>query len=194
MKNLIILCTVILIVLLPGALLFGCQQEPELSISPPPQRPAVESLAYTNSEYGFSVEYPKDWGILEDYMGTVVAFMGPLVLEETYYVNINVITEQLLEDMMLKDYVKAVELNTKRAFIDYEKVSEYSTTLDGLPATVLISTCTIQEEGTKYALKDSIAICINDNVGYIITYDVPVELYDPYTDCFDLVVSTLKFE
>ena len=131
---------------------------------------------------------------MEDYMGAVVAFMGPLVQEETYYVNINVQTEQLLEDMTPKDYGKAVELNSKRAFTDYNKVDEYNTTIGGGPAMVFTCTCSTEAGGMKWALKDSVAVFVKDDVGYIITYDVPAEFYDEYCDCFDLVISSFEFK
>ena len=190
MKKLVILCAVVLAAFLSVVPIVGCQQaqetQPELIPSPPPQRPTIESRTYTNSEYNFSIDYPEDWDVLEDYMGMVFAFMGPLVLEETYYVNINLAAEQLpYEDMKLKDYGKAVELNTKRTSTDYKKVDEYSTTIGGQPAIVIVFTCTFEVEGTKFALKDSVAVFIKNNIGYTITYDVPEEFHDQYADCFD---------
>ncbi|MBA7585707.1 MAG: hypothetical protein GH159_00870 [Dehalococcoidia bacterium] len=184
MRRLIILYAVILLVLLPVA---GCQQQS-------PSLPDIESLTYTNSEYGFSVEYPKDWDILEDYMGRVVVFIGPSVLEETYYININISIEQLSEEMTLEDYGITVESNTQMALPDYNKVDEYSTTIGGQPATVSTLTATVELEGTEYTLKDSCAIFIEDSVGYIITYDVPQEFHDQYADCFELVIGTFEFD
>ena len=184
MRKLIILYAVILLVLLPVA---GCQQQSS-------SLPDIESLTYTNSEYGFSVEYPKDWDVMEDYMGTAVAFMGPLVLEDTYYININVFTEQLLEDMTLEDYVKLSDLSAKRTIPNYNKQQEYSTTIGGLPATILVATQTFELDGEDIALKEKYAIFIKDEIGYTITYDVPAEFHDEYLDSFDLAINSFKFE
>jgi len=43
-------------------------------------------------------------------------------------------------------------------------------------------------------LKDIGAIFIKDNVGYIITYDVPAKMHDEYKDCFELVIDSFEFE
>ena len=78
MKKLIILWTIILLVLLPVASVVGCKPEPEQAPppseevappeegappeeAPPPPPPPPETKTYTNSEQGFSVEYPKNW-------------------------------------------------------------------------------------------------------------------------------------
>ncbi len=184
MRRLIILYAVILLVLLPVA---GCQQQS-------PSLPDIESLTYTNSEYGFSLEYPKDWDVMEDFMGMEVFLAGPLVLEGAYCINVSVAVEQLPEEMTLEDYGITVESNTKMALPDYNKVDEYSTTIGGQPATVSTLTATVELEGTEYTLKDSCAIFIEDSVGYIITYDVPQEFHDQYADCFELVIGTFEFD
>ncbi len=195
MKKLVILCAAVLVTFLLVVPIAGCEQEPESTLTPPPQRPSIESLTYTNSEYGFSVEHPKDWDVLEDYMGTVVAFMGPLVLEGTFYININVWVEQIIhKDMTLKDYVKVSVLNAKKNLPNYHKAQEYNTTISGLPATVLVVTWTGELDGEDVALKNKKAMLLKDEVAYTITYVVPAEFHDEYADCFDLAISTFNFE
>lgn len=199
MKRLGILCTVILVVLLSVASVVGCAEkeeaptpEPESTQEPTPSLPSVESNVYSNSEYGFSLEYPEDWDVLEDYMGMVFMICGPLVDE--YIVNVNLSTEQLDETVTLKDYARMVELTTKRQSLNYEKLDEYSTTIGGQPAIVLVMTCTMEIEGKEYTLKDSGAVLIKDNIAYIITYDVPAELHDEYSNCFELMIDSFEFE
>jgi len=200
MKKLAILCTIALVTFLLVIPIVGCQQAQESETEPDPGpvqtpgEPAIEGLKYTNFEYGFSVEYPKDWDVMEDFLGMVFVFMGPLVLEETYYININLGTEQLTSDISVKDYAKMVELTTKRTNTGYNKVNEYSTTISEQPAIVLTCTATVEQEGMTVELKDSVAVFIKDNVGYIITYDVPDEFHSQYADCFDLVISSFRFE
>ncbi len=198
MKKLVILCAVILLASLPVVLVVGCQQQPTPEPTPPPPppppSPTPETLTYTNSEYGFSVEYPKDWDVLEDFMESVVFLAGPQVLEGAFMVNINLATEQLPKDMTHNDFAKMVELNTKRQVTDYNKVDEYSTEIGGQPAIVFTCTCTFEFEEKEYVLKDVCAVFIKDNIGYIITYDVPAESHDDYLDCFDLMINSFKFE
>lgn len=151
-----------------------------------------KSLTYTNSEFGFSVDYPADWGIREDLIGLVVVFGGPSVLEGIYDVNINVNTERLPQKVTLKDYVKASDLRAKKTIPNYKKVQEYSATINGLPAIVLVATLALKCNGKKVDLKNKYAMFVKDNVAYTITYDAPVKCHDEYADCFDLVISSFK--
>ncbi len=151
-----------------------------------------KSLTYTNSEYSFSAGYPADWDVREDLIGVVVAFAGPSVLEGIYDVNINVNAERLRQEIALQDFVTASDLRARKTIPNYNKVQEYATTINGLPAVVLVATFVVKCNGKKVALKNKYAIVIKDKVAYTITYDAPAECYDEYADCFDLVISSFK--
>ena len=195
MKRLGILCTVILVVLLLVALVVGCAEKEEVTTQEPtPSTPVKETQTYTNSEYGFSFGYPADWDIMEDFRGFVVFLAGPSVLDDVYMVNINLQTEQLSEEVTIKDYFQMVELNTKRMAKDYNKMGEYDTSISRQPTTVFTCTATVESDGKSVTLKDTGAVFIKDNIGYVITYDVPEELHDNYIDCFELVIDSFEFE
>lgn len=151
-----------------------------------------KSLTYTNSEYGFSVDYPADWEVREDLDGIAVVFAGPSVLEGIYDININVTPERLLKEMTLKDYVKASDLKASRTIPDYKKERAYATKISGLPAVVFVATLAVKSNEKKVSLKNKYAIVIKDKVAYTITYDTPAECHDEYADCFDLVISSFK--
>ena len=59
---------------------------------------------------------------------------------------------------------------------------------------MLTFTTPLKVEEKEYFLKDSAAVFIKDNVGYIITYDAPAEFYDEYADSFELVINSFKFQ
>ena len=191
MKKPAILCAALLLVLLAAAPLVGCQQEPAQE---PPMASAAET--YTNSEYGFSVEYPEGWGMEEGLMGSVVMFAGPSVLDSAYLVNINLLVEQLPESpkTTLEEYCSLTELYLKEGLADYAKIEESSIEISGLPAIVRTVTLSVEYEGEKLVLEDSQAYVIRDNAAYIITYDVPSEFHDEYADCFELVINSLRFD
>ena len=172
--------------LLPVASVVGCQQQSE----PPPSPLAPETLAYTNSEYGFSLEYPKDWNVEEGSAGTVVLFAGPLVGEYEYMVNINIVTEELPSEMTVQDYARMAELQQKKAWSDYVKVKEYTSTIVGLPAVVKTFIAT----PIDVPLKDIQVFFIKDKVAYIITYNAAIDSHDEYVEFFDLAISTFKFD
>ena len=193
MKRLVILCTVILVVLLSVVSVAGCQQKPEPT---PPL--AIESLTYTSSEHGFSVEYPKDWDAEEDLMvtGMVVAFMGPSVLGGSFTVNISIVKEQLPEfpKTKLEDYCRMVELNSKRYLANYRKIEETSTTVSGLPAIMRTYNYTTKFDEEELVSKNCQVYFIKDDVAYTITYDTLVEFHNEYADCYDLVIRSFTFD
>ncbi len=151
-----------------------------------------KSLTYTNSEYSFSVDYPADWDVKEGVVGLVVAFDGPTVLEGIYDVNINVNAERLHKEIALEDFVTASDLRARKTIPNYSTVKAYVTTINGLPAIVLVATLAVKSNGKKVDLKNKYAIVIKDKVAYTITYDAPVECHDEYADCFDLVIGSFK--
>jgi hypothetical protein len=71
-------------------------------------------------------------------------------------------------------------------------VSEYHTIVAELPAVVRILTAT--SNGVSIKKAQAALIEDVDTVGYVITYDAPEELYDEYTDCFELVITTFEFD
>jgi hypothetical protein len=164
-------------------------------------------------EYGFSVEYPADWDVMEDFGGTVVLFAGPMVmvledqhysngngtrspvvLGDQYMVNVNIQVTELPEEMTLEDLVKASQLQDKRNTPNYNKVEEYNTTIAEQSANVQTITGTTKLNGDDILLKDAIAIFVTGKVAYMITYDVTEEFHDEYVDSFELVIKSFKFE
>jgi hypothetical protein len=149
---------------------------------------------YTNSEYGFSIEYPTDWDLEEDYMGLVVIFAGPL-LENRYMVNVNVLIEEVPEEMTVRDYAKACVLTAKKTYENFQKIEEYkTTTIDGYDAIVMVITATVTQGEQVFALKDTTAMIVRDKKGYGITYDVLENYHDEYLYSFNEAIRTFKFE
>ena len=197
----------ILTVAVVGAILFtGCVGAPPPAAPPaaptPPPSPAppappappptTESLTYTNSEYGFLVEYPKDWDFQEGLVGTIVMFAGPFIMEEEYMINMNILAEELPEfpKMTVEDYAGVGEMQLKRVADYYEKVDEHSATIDDLPA--IVRSYIADFEGVRQMQTQ--AYFLKENVAYVITYSAPVEFHDEYADCFGLVIGTFRFE
>lgn len=154
-----------------------------------------EAKIYTNLEYKFSFEYPKDWNIVEDQKGLVFVIYGPMVLEGIFTINMSLQTAELEEETTFANFVNISELEIRtRHPGGYKKVDEYDTTIGGQPARVITADFIIEHKGTKYNLKDTYALFIKDNIGYLMFYDVPAEFHDDYIDCFELVINSFKFE
>ena len=172
----------------------GGEKESELEVKPLPPSTGIETELYTNSEYGFSIEYPTDWDLEEDYMGTVVFFAGPL-LENRYMVNVNVLIEEVPEEMTVRDCAKAFVLTAKKTYENFQKIEEYkTTTIDGDDAIVDVITLTITEGEQVFALKDATAMIVRDKKAYGITYDVLENYHDEYLYSFNEAIRTFKFQ
>ncbi len=190
MKILGVIYIVILIIVLSMIPLISCAEKEEPST--PPYGKVTQT--YSNSEYGFSLEYPEDWDIVEDVAGYVVVFTGPSLQEYIFTVNINLKVEQFLEEVTIKDFLQMVELANESKTKDYTKVSEYDTIISGQSAKVVTLTAIMRFDEEAFKSKAVSAIFIKDNVGYIITYDVPVQMHEEYKDCFELVIDSFEFE
>lgn len=165
--------------------------EAQAPVAPPP--PEVEGQTYTNSEYGFSCDFPKDWDVEEGIGGLTVMFAGPVEGEYDYLVNINVIVDELLIRMELDEYIGLSDLQIRRQFPSYTVVQQYETTVGGVTAIVQVITIDAIDSG-GYPIKDAVATIIKGKTIYQITLDVTEDLYEKYRDEFALVISTFKFE
>jgi hypothetical protein len=171
---------------------------PEPIPEPEPPPAAFDTATYVNSGYGYSVEYPSDWDVLEGLGGMVVSFLGPLVLEDAdnlLVISIRVIELDTLDiGMTLADLVRDRELMDERYIVNYNKLDEYSTTVGGLPANIQTFTGTFTLNGENITLKYRVARFVKDKLGYVISYYVPAEFDDQYADCFDLAINSFKFD
>ena len=162
---------------------------------PPPPNSATESLTYTNSEYGFSVEYPKDWDVYEDILETVCFFVGSLVVGDKINLYVTVAAYELPDQKMtLEDTVNAFVWELKKNLQGYRQEREYNTTINGVPATVLIFTHISDYGGKDVMWKENNAVLVKDKLYYLVIYSVPAEFYDEYLYAFELAIGTFKFD
>ena len=150
---------------------------------------ATEAGIYSNEEWGFSLEYPKDWDVIEEMFEGTVVFTRSLAEGPTA---IMVIAEELpaFPEPVLEDYVEMTESQVESELTDYEKVSQYSTTIAGEAAIVYTVAWSV---GTQ-AVKHTQAIFLKDRVAYRVSYTGTPESYDEDIDCFELVINSFKFD
>jgi len=151
-----------------------------------------ESLTYTNSEYGYYVEYPKGWDVREESGGALVLFSGPLIEEAGGSARGKVVSENLTQSpqMTHEEYVRQNKLTLGQIFSTLEVVDEYDAVVSGVPATVV--TYTFDWEGITIKLTN--VVFLKDNIGYVIGYDSIPKYYDDYVGCLELMMSTFEFE
>lgn len=145
-----------------------------------------EMLTYTNEGYGFSIDCPDDWIVIEGYKAGVITFLRPK--EEGFLINGNVVIEELLIKLTAEEYAKAsIEL-----FLEYgyDIVKTFNDTINGEPVSGYIVTSTI--EGIE--IKQMQACFVNGTTAYVITFSAASSTYDEAeADYFDPMLHSFKF-
>jgi hypothetical protein len=147
---------------------------------------------YTNSEYGFTVDYPSDWKIQEGASNTIVQFNGPTLDETGGKVNINIVNEQLPAsgNMTLDGYFKAAESQLAHDFENFAEITTQNITVSSLPAVKMLYTF----KSNGYQLKANQVYLTKNNVAYTITMVSTVTTYDKYDKDGDIVINSFKFK
>lgn len=173
--------TILLLMILLGISVVGCQQETTQSFT------TIKSKTYNNTEYGFSLNYPSDWEVREsDGKGiyTVSFEKEPEAVVQVWVFHAPVYRSSISTlDIFCEDAVDIWE----NSYEEFGILEEHNTTVDGLPArsiTIAFIYEDISWEQTHiFFLKE---------IPYRIIY-TPMGSYDSYSDHFNLIVDTFKF-
>jgi hypothetical protein len=110
-----------------------------------PSKPmATDTKAYTNSEFNFSFDYPKDWR-LEEKTSTgpyVQIFSAQENSSDTFLENLNVIVYENPYSN-LDEFVSVTSENTKLLYPDYNLVSTTNVSIGGRDARKMVSSATV---------------------------------------------------
>ena len=168
------------------------EQSSGLKQVPTPPLPAVESLTYTNMEYGFSVKHPKGWQVDERITGTIVVFTGPYDVAEEVFSNVIIIAKKLpqVPKLTLEDYASLTQTQIKAMYKNVSITDEYKTIVDGLPA--IAYSYLYDYEGITLA--GTQVMVLKDDFVYVIQYTSKPKVYDKYSYSLDLSVSSFEFK
>ena len=156
--------------------------EEEVGISAYANVGAEGMLTYTNEEYGFSIEYPEDWKVLEDFMGCVVVF-----IELDSGINVIVMIEELPIRMTAEEYAK---VNLEKYPEEWKIVETFNDTING--ETVVGHILTQRESGIDF--KQMIACFVSDTTAYVLVFSATSDTYDEAEeDYFDPMLRSFKF-
>jgi hypothetical protein len=202
MNRLAILITVITIGVMASLSLASCAPvsaptpTPQPAASEPqpstPSSLAIESKKYYNSGHGFSVEYPSEWQLDEGNGTSIVAFGGPYIVQDGFWLNINIGLRELHEvpKPTLEEFVAIGQLDVEREFENVKVVDEQNTTIAGYPA--IVKSLSLDYGAMTFMITQ--ATFITDDFACVITYTATPSSHDQYYNCFDLVANTFKFE
>lgn len=198
MKKASILSITMMAILLVAALLPGCQQE-----NNPPQAPSASTppvakgrpTSYSNSKYGFSfgICNSREFEFKENYFDTTVSMLGPLLKDLKHQIVIVLIIKKVANNTKLEDYLLASRKAGESTLANFSVTDEIDTTIGGIPAKLQTINYSLNIENEDWTFKDTLAVFMKDNNIYAIKYEVPAEFHDQYVDCFNLILSTFRF-
>jgi eukaryotic-like serine/threonine-protein kinase len=151
------------------------------SVSPlfSPLPPATEWRTYNNSDLKFSIKYPGNWELIENYMGVItVIFISPMEFEyDSFRENVNIIAHDVSEyNITLEEYNELSVEQIKQTITDVDIKSNEAFTLNGNPA-YRVEYTGVQGEST---LKWMQIYTIKGNNAYIITLTADIERFDEF--------------
>lgn len=174
--------------------LIGCQPVPEPK-PPTVIPPSTDKGIYSNSRYGFSFNTcSKEFEVKENYQGYAVAILGPLLGKELkHQIGIFVYVAKDSGNTKLEDFLASHKKAGETTLTDFAISRENDTEITGITAKLLEFSYSLDIDDEKWVFQDVMISFKKDSYIYAIKYDVPAEFHQQYRDCFDRIISTLKF-
>ena len=143
-------------------------------------------LTYTDEANGFSISYPEDWDIVQDWMSTHVSFRDS-VLYGIFASTIDVVSEDLPYSMSIQAFHDAAKLNFQDSE-GYTLVSEEELIIDGKTAIKHVYTMSVLgltgQQMEVYLMEDKTVWILNFNT-------VPA-FWSQYEDTFNTVAISFR--
>ena len=142
---------------------------------------------YINETYGFSIDYPKDWEVVETLKSAVVGFGGERV--DGFMTSVNIIALDKNPDKTVVDFAKSqgmAQLFLKKS----KKWEEFNDSINNEPVAGYIYT--YKEGGTKIKQKD--VYFGRNKTGYLICFGVASSAYgEMHDNYFESMLRSFKF-
>lgn len=143
------------------------------------------AYAYENAEYGFSIDEPAGWNILEDEEGIAVGFTDPNL--DVTGASINVAVQET--SLSFSSYIEG----SKQTIVDkegYTLESEGSRTVGGLEGYELVSTYTqiVGDDQVNVTLKQ--VVFVENGKGYVVTVGALESEYNNFSGTFEQSINS----
>jgi hypothetical protein len=138
--------------------------------------------AYTNNKYGFSIEPPAGWSVVEP-SWAAVAFIGPTEYGFTVNVNIQVETTSA----SLSEYVSLAK-SQLRNLEDFYEISEGPRTINNVNAYEIVYTWTYSGR----TIQQKQVYLVKGGKAFVITYTASLDTYSKYLPTFESSLQTFK--
>jgi len=167
------------LVLLVGMLAAGCGKKQK------------EPGRYYNREWRFSIRYPSDWQLKENYRGTIVIGYGPSEGEtDDFQENVNVTVLNLPRKMNLDQLFTKYVNDLKAAMPDLELKNSGKTSVNNIPTIYLFYS--YNYGGRRWDVV--VYLCFTHHKGYLITGTALTETFAKYKILFEKIIRSFRRE
>jgi hypothetical protein len=113
---------------------------------------------------------------------------APKKNNEAFRINVNVVTEKVAPDIDLQEYASNSKTELSKTFVNFEKIADNETSLNGLNAHHLIFTHKLQ----NFDFKMEQYYILNNNIAYVITCSATQQTFNKYKTDFDKIVNSFQ--
>ncbi len=177
--------SIFLIILIISLTLFSCTKEKEKTDTK--QKEFIEFKTYNNFNYGFSIKYPEDWGLIEDFETNTIMF-----LSSDKSAQINFGSEDLsMQPMKLNEYTDFSIKQLPNLF-DNTKIIQApkKVMLSGIKADKVVYEYEIPEENV--IIKVIQVWTIKNNKSYILAFIAEKDKFDSLLEISDEIIDSFK--
>jgi hypothetical protein len=143
---------------------------------------------FVSKEKKFSVTFPKDWEIKENFMGTTILALRPAAANDVFRENVNVVTEDIPKTMTVEEYFSASLDGLKKLLTDFAEIEKGESTINGRKLKWL----TYRHRMGQLKLEVLVYCAVKDGRGYAITCSTVEGGLEKWRKPFEQIVGTFK--
>ena len=147
---------------------------------------------YRNAAYGFSIQYPANWTVKENYEGTAVFLLSPLENKLDFFPeNVNVVVQDLSQKPMDLDKYSNIAIHQMQVVFkqNLEVLESDSTYLDGHPAHNFV----FLAKGPDMEMKiKCVWTVIDETKAYQVTFGALTSQYDKYVTKVQKIIQSFQ--
>ena len=153
------------------------------------QDEALKNLEYINNEYGFGLNPPEGWDIIEPFSTSIVSFRGPTEGDYTTNICIYVRSVEAGETLnsTMQGIVEQVEDTSALILVSYELRDVNG--MDGFEVVYILSNVSMDEK--IISIKEKIVCVMKNGQLFSIKYDASINSYDAYLSVVEESISSL---
>ena len=149
-----------------------------------------ETVKYHNKTDGYSVVFPADWDIQEDYMGASVIALSPQETGDTIRENVNVVIQPMVDEMTLDEYVDFNISSMEMYLTDFSVEDSEPVLINGIEAELMIYYHTMG----RLRFKVMVYIFIFNNTAYAVTCTAVPDSFELFREVFEKIVLSFHME